>query len=353
MHKSNPAISRLIDPISYDAFRADYWEKKPLTIHGTTERFQSLTAIPALHDVYSLLAAYPSPVMVIGKVAIRETEGLSDRMLVDPKTAAGFFEEGATLELDCVDMHIDEVRQFVANLCTSLELPAGTFPKAIVYVSSPGSGVSPHFDAYVNFVFQLSGRKTWYLLENTNAPAPAEHYDLNEYPYLPEELRGYWDGEAPTDYRASAEPVTLGPGSMLYVPRGHWHSTNTLEASISVHVTYSVPSWFDLAVAAVRRKLVGKLEWRELASASVADARIPQLSNLLAEMKEEINAISVEDLAAHLNEPHDKYQLANAVFRQVLRLPSAGLVSTPYSPMLQHDPISATLSAPTAPIASV
>lgn len=326
-------LTTLLSSVSRDTFFREYWEKQPYIQHGDMSQIGECLNVPCLKNVESLLAAYPSPVMVIGKVALRESEGLSDRILVTPTQALKFYREGATLELDCADMYIDEIRRFVSSLSSSLELPKGTFPKAIVYVSSNGSGVSPHFDAYANMVFQLTGRKTWFLLDNTNAPCPAEHYDLGEYPYMPEELKLYWTGTAPEKYKEVAEPVTLAPGSIMYVPRGHWHSTNTLEESISVHVTYSIPSWFDLAIAELRSKLVKSLLWRGLVSASneMRAVQYQMAADFIQELQQSLVTFTPEELLSRMDEPHDKYQLANAVFRQVLRLPFEQLVEPPES----------------------
>lgn len=315
---SNSILQRILGSTSVDSFFRNHWEKAPLIEKGPLSRFSPLPNVRALSSISDLLQHYRSPVMILGDLAIRETEGLADRVAVLPVRARELYQEGATLEFDCLEMYVPEVREVVSQLAHDLELPQGTFGKAVGYLSAEGSGVSPHFDAYVNFVLQLRGKKKWSLLRNEYAKNPLEHYALNEFPFVPEELATYCNGDLPTDYFAHANAVELEPGDLLFVPRGVWHATEATEESFSVHMTFSVPTWLEVALASLRLVMAPVSELRALAvprssNREIAAAAITELCNNLQSSK----LLEVRD------EPYDKYQIAGAVFRQVLKLESS------------------------------
>jgi ribosomal protein L16 Arg81 hydroxylase len=294
--------------------------------HGDLARLAELPAIDALRDLDAALAAYRSAVMVYGAAIVEETEGIANRMMVPAAAARRYHDRGCTLELDCADLYIPALRPWIAALQAELELPAGTFAKAIVYASPGGSGLGPHFDAYDNFIIQLRGRKVWHLLANQNAAWPLMHYDLDEQPYLPEELRGYWRGTAPRDFAAEAEALELAPGSVLFLPRGTWHATAASDEVMSVNVTFSVPSWIDLLLAEIRRRLAPYEAWRRSVDGCTSSApeQLAELAAaagaLLRGLPGDLGELRAEDLIARHREPHDAYQLASALFRQGLRI---------------------------------
>jgi 50S ribosomal protein L16 3-hydroxylase len=312
---SRTVLEKLLGNLSVQAFRDKHWEREPLITHGPVERFSPLPENNDLQSVSALVAKYRSPIMVLGTIAIRETEGLADRVSVLPKRALELYREGATLEFDCLDMFVPGVREVLETLTSELTVPSGTFGKAIGYLSAKGSGVSPHFDAYLNFVLQLRGRKKWFLLQNETAEYPLEHYSLSELPYVPEELSTYWNNTPPTDYYAKAKPVELRPGDFMFVPRGVWHATEASEESFSVHFNFSVPSWLEVALASLRLKMAGIAPLRALADPHSPSARAAEKA-----LSEALSCANSDELMQLRSEQYDRYQVAGAVFRQVLKL---------------------------------
>jgi 50S ribosomal protein L16 3-hydroxylase len=175
--------------------------------------------------------------------------------------------------------------------------------------------VSPLFDAYVNFLWQLLGKKNWALLENDSAERPLEHYALNELPFVPAELSSYWKNNPPLNYFERSKDVTVEPGDMLFVPRGVWHATKTIEESFSVHFTFSIPSWMEVVLERLRLKLAGKRDLRALASDDITTKTVA-----LDILKDALASMKAEELFELQDAQYDKYQIAGAVFRQVLQL---------------------------------
>ena len=58
---------------------------------------------------------------------------------------------------------------------------------------------------------------------------------------------------------------TLGPGSMLFVPRGSWHRTEAISDAVSLNFTFTAPSWIDILTTALRGRLAQSSDWRETA----------------------------------------------------------------------------------------
>jgi 50S ribosomal protein L16 3-hydroxylase len=64
---------------------------------------------------------------------------------------------------------------------------------------------------------------------------------------------------------ADRTELVLEPGSLLFVPRGTWHSTHATTAALSLNFTFSPPTWIDVFTAALRSRLALSSAWRETA----------------------------------------------------------------------------------------
>jgi ribosomal protein L16 Arg81 hydroxylase len=321
------ALTRLLAPASAEAFRTALWPDHHVVVHGDVERFAAIARFAAAPALDEALAACRDVVMVVGEAAVEASEGIADRFLVSPERARAWYAAGATLELDCADHYLPELRPFLDELRGDLGLPEGSFSKAIIYASPRSSGFQPHFDAYANFVLHLRGRKVWRLAPNHQARDPMEHYDLAEAPYIPPELASYWQGPPVAAIPEGGVEVELRPGSLLFVPRGTWHCTEAQEdETISLNLTFSQPTWLDLLLSEIRGRLVRHRHWRELADGVGAreearrTAARDRLESLVARLFDDLGACAADQLLARQAEPHEPYQVAGAIFRQLLRL---------------------------------
>ena len=61
-----------------------------------------------------------------------------------------------------------------------------------------------------------------------------------------------FDAAPPPAFFADATPVTLTPGSVLYVPAGMWHRVECEADSVSINVSLMGLLWADLVADAVR-----------------------------------------------------------------------------------------------------
>ncbi|MEC1255504.1 cupin domain-containing protein [Bacillus subtilis] len=317
-------LESIISPVMMSEFLEEYWPVKPLVARGEVERFTSIPGFEKVRTLENVLAIYNNPVMVVGDAVIEESEGITDRFLVSPAEALEWYEKGAALEFDFTDLFIPQVRRWIEKLKAELRLPAGTSSKAIVYAAKNGGGFKAHFDAYTNLIFQIQGEKTWKLAKNENVSNPMQHYDLSEAPYYPDDLQSYWKGDPPKEDLPDAEIVNLTPGTMLYLPRGLWHSTKSDQATLALNITFGQPAWLDLMLAALRKKLISDNRFRELAvnHQSLHESSKSELNgyleSLIQTLSENAETLTPEQIFQSQDSDFDPYQSTQLVFRQLL-----------------------------------
>ncbi|MFI5530351.1 cupin domain-containing protein [Kitasatospora sp. NPDC051853] len=124
---------------------------------------------------------------------------------------------GATLVLDAVD----ELHTGVGRLAKHLENWLRTAVQVNLYGSWTGTeGFGTHWDDHDVIVVQLDGAKRWRLY------GPTRTAPMNRDVATPEE-----PPEQPV------ADLVLGPGDVLYLPRGWWHAVAASEGQHSLHLT--------------------------------------------------------------------------------------------------------------------
>lgn len=320
--RGNEALRALLAPACADDF-LDGWPRRRLVVEGSVERFNALPGADLMRDgIEGVVRRFKGPAMVYGDVVVDEADGLSNRLLVPSDEVPSWLERGAAVEIDFVEMCAPELRRFITRLRQELALPAGCVAKAIVYAGRAGAGLPVHFDAYCNFVMQFEGTKTWRVARNEHVVDPLEHYDLFQAPYVPDELRSYWQGEAV--HEIATEDVVLRPGSLLFMPRGEWHATESASTSLALNITFGQPPLLDFLLSEIRRRLAPHDEWRRLAAdpAGLDDAAHEslrsELNAMLARAKDAIASIGPDDVLLRHDTLTDQYDAAQRAIRRVM-----------------------------------
>ena len=128
--------------------------------------------------------------------------------------------EGASLVVDA----IDAIHPPIGTAAETLERVLGTAVQVNAYASwTEREGFGRHWDDHDVVVIQQHGAKRWRLWKPTRT-APT-HRDL-ESPQEP-------DGEPVAD-------IVLGPGDVLYLPRGWWHTVTADQGTESLHLTFGL-----------------------------------------------------------------------------------------------------------------
>lgn len=135
--------------------------------------------------------------------------------------------DGGTLILDA----IDELHSPLRELTRAFARTFGSIPQTNLYASfgsTPGFGM--HWDDHDVFIVQIYGFKHWKI-----------YHPTRQNPM-------YKDLEAPPTPSENSEPYfddTIDPGTILYVPRGHWHDVlgkDSPSLHLTIGVTHPTPS---------------------------------------------------------------------------------------------------------------
>jgi ribosomal protein L16 Arg81 hydroxylase len=203
-----------------DAFLGEFWGATPHHIRrGRAGHFDSLLPGPASVERLFEHVRPEAP-------TVRLVKGGEDR---DPSTyrlandtldidrIRDSFAEGYTVVFNGIERYV----RALASLSHSIEVELN-FPTRInAYLTPPESaGFAPHYDPHDVLVLQMQGSKTWQVSGDDAVPA----HDMQ---------RGMGVG---TPGLASPADVSLGPGDVLYLPRGQVHSAQT-QSEPSLHLT--------------------------------------------------------------------------------------------------------------------
>lgn len=286
-------LAALLQPMQTDSFLSEYWPHVPLHLPGPTARFQELFDLPDLQDPVRLLSVWSAQASVVLPGKDDEFHAIS----VDGHSALKLHESGMSVMLTGAEKQFEVLATFLSQLKHELGLPVSTRGRCLLYVSARGQRTNTHFDANANFVLQLTGRKRWRMAPNHSIELPTVRYSLS-MPGPAPELLSYQQAALPTEMPQDAEDFALLPGSLLFVPSGHWHATEAEESSISLNFTFDQVSWADLFCRQLRKILIRDRTWRELAlgaqalnpafrdgAASKAAALLPALQSVLETLR--------------------------------------------------------------------
>ncbi|MEO8704715.1 MAG: cupin domain-containing protein [Kofleriaceae bacterium] len=252
----SPGLAALIHPRSPSELRGC---SEPVVVHGANAHVAELVGIPFLASLDALLRSWPDDI----EAHLPDVADESSSVTASPRDARKLFANGMGLLFNEVQRYAPELGPWLDAIRADLGLSALTQQRCLVYATPAGGGTSPHFDQNVNFVLQLHGTKTWSLAPNTNVAHPLTRHAIGQP--VDAELQSYARLPMPAALPGDHIEIVLEPGSLLYVPRGVWHSTHASSDALSLNFTFSPPSWIDLFTAALRSRLALSTAWRATA----------------------------------------------------------------------------------------
>ena len=164
--------------------------------------------------------------------------GEMEPIVADSKDVWANFGDGCTVRLLSPQLHSD----LVQGLLSTLELEFGCMVGANAYLTPGGKsqGFAPHYDDIEAFILQLEGRKRWLVYPPPNKAETLPRFSSSDFT------------EADIEAVDPVIDTILGPGDVLYMPRGWIHQAHTLKGSTrndhSLHLTVSAMqkwSWAD------------------------------------------------------------------------------------------------------------
>ncbi len=260
-----PGLAALIAPNSLSGFLANNWPHTPFVVHDLGKTIAPLKQLPFLHSLEALLNSWPTLV----QAHLPDLKDEASAVDANPSDARKLYRNGMGLLFNNVQNISPELAEWLVAVRRELGLPTSTHARCMVYATPDGKGTAPHFDQNVNFVLQLHGTKAWSIAPNTSVQNPTQRHTLGQS--VDPELASYVDHEFPLSMPDDAQKVILKPGSLLFVPRGFWHTTAASGEALALNFTFNQPTWIDIFTLALRSRLSLSPEWRELADGVTSD----------------------------------------------------------------------------------
>jgi hypothetical protein len=283
-----PELSTLLNPISEDAFFAEYHGNKHFHAAGTPDRLEALKESFGGFGVSSLLA------LRAGKIITSEQSCGNNEPPVstdDVEEALRRYDRGHTLTFNLDPRHPKVAPWFRAFTATIAPRPNRSV--ITVFCTPPGRGTPPHFDRYDVFNVPLTGAKRWRFGSEAAVTAPLHEHQVDR-PLNPE-LRTYWTAEH--RQAAQLEEVTMTPGSVLYLPRGYVHETLAGdEPAIGLSFVVDVCSTFELINTAMRVLMFREPSMRASANPLWHGGGNNELEDALAQVTRMVKSLRPEDL---------------------------------------------------------
>lgn len=253
-------LAALLDPLDLDAFFAHHWERAPLHLPAAGRRAAPLLTHEAL--LAALLAAPAPPPGV--QVFLEHFEGGPSTLaglLGDPARLAAYLEAGHPLVWNRARGVFPAVDALAGALAEALG--AHVWPN-VYATGAAGTPFDVHFDSHEVLAVHCEGVKDWTLSAvRIDRPLDVAAMDAAVRAAL----------VARRDEAAArvALRFTVGPGDVVYIPRGQFHNAAT-PSGRSLHVTFGIRQLSGVDVVEVLGRLaLGDPALREYLPPAAAD----------------------------------------------------------------------------------
>jgi hypothetical protein len=270
-----------------------YWPERHFCVHRKLADLPAVLHREELGGVEGLAQHYRGPV-AFGRGAVDTRTFNSDAH------PAHLFRLGFTVYLYDIAASVPGLPAWLAALERDLGVSPGS-SKIGAFASPRGDGLPIHFDADDVLSVQLSGSKTFGIapVENLRFPI-GQQFGPGMLPgdeLYPQATTGF-----PRPDGQPLERIRMEPGSVLYLPRGTWHTTRAESDSFSISIGIRPPAALDYLLPQVRALLLQDSRWRRplygiAGSADHRDAALRRLDDLLRELPDVIARLTANDLA--------------------------------------------------------
>lgn len=221
--KSNKAslisFDDILAPISSEKFFADYYDKKPLYIPGTPDKFKNVMNWGVLTRLLNMNAIWSeeSLLLVLDRKVISPEEYCHSEMdrngnnclRPDAEKVMDWLSKGASLGINDIDTLTPEI----ANVVTIFEKALTAKGQCNLYCSwHQRQAFHSHYDTHDVYAIHFEGEKTWRVWTN-RMPHPVRH---------PRFISSGEDFDTKNRGEVLME-VIMKPGDLLYLPRGWYH----------------------------------------------------------------------------------------------------------------------------------
>jgi len=228
-----PGLAEILAPLSPDAFFAEYYDRKPVHIAGTAEKFANVMSWPTLTALLNMTAIWSSASLqlALDRVIVppaqycrtaRNRDG-RDVLQPDGEKVMELLRSGASL----VANDIDTLTPALAGFAAALEDALDAKVQANLYCSwRERQAFDSHFDTHDVYAVHVAGEKLWRLYE-TRMENPIAHPRFKTFG------QDWHDRNKGT----VAQEVVMRPGDLLYIPRGQYHDALALSDG-TIHIAF-------------------------------------------------------------------------------------------------------------------
>ena len=290
----NPGLAELIQPMTIADFFSQYERSETFVLHHPKESLTALRHLDFLSSLESLLNIWPHSI----QAHLPDLRDEASSIDTNAKDAKKLFQNGMGLLFNEAHRISPLLQTWLQSIQRDLGISAHTYSRCLIYATPDGKGTAPHFDQNINFILQIHGTKIWKLAANEHLSNPLTRHTMGTKPDA--EMASYLSEELPSEMPKSAQSIELKPGSLLFVPRGYWHSTEALGDALALNFTFTAPTWIDLFTTALRSRLALSPEWRATANgvshSTHRDEAEAYLETLLAGLKEDLPHWEASDI---------------------------------------------------------
>jgi 50S ribosomal protein L16 3-hydroxylase len=286
-----PGLLSLIDPIAPEQFISEYWCVRPLKLQKPVSSLQGFFKSLLDMKIKDMLRYAEDPVIVMHMT----TDGRYRGSTVTRSQAFHFLESGMALYFN-LSSFFENTREWTNSLASDLgQLQSRC--KASLFITPANWTTEQHFDPNENFTIQLRGHKRWNIAPNQSVRHAVDRFTCSDAAIPPRMSTYYFYKKlAPPNNSCGEE---MGPGSMLYLPRGHWHSVESLTESVSLNFCVVPETWASFLTPVLERLLITSPELREVITGAVGPAPLrkaafkqlrdilPLISRLIAHLRPE------------------------------------------------------------------
>jgi ribosomal protein L16 Arg81 hydroxylase len=312
-------LGALTAPHPAAEFLRGYWPDQSFVAHGDPLRLPAFLRAPELDSVEALSRVYR------GNLRFTSGRRYQKMLAIDQVHAISLYRMGLTVQFEDIAPFIGPTALGLRQLEAELGLARGA-ARASVFASPLADGLSVHFDAQDLFSIQLKGTKRFRIapVRELRYPCGTQFVpDSEPFDLLYPQVAGGFPDPAGADFTT----VEMQPGSVLFLPRGTWHATESGGDSLSVSIGIYLPSAADCVLEQLQLLLLQDPDWRRPLygawSAGAMDEPVAgQVSRLLARLPQDCAALRVDDIVAALHSPEQR--LASIV-------PESRFQKTPHS----------------------
>ncbi|PRP94810.1 JmjC domain-containing protein [Enhygromyxa salina] len=241
-------------PTRSESFVREHWPGRPFVAEGALADWAALFELEQLVD--------PSAALTTGEAELARLQLGRDEVTFTPERVGGgrrlserqvsgalsLYQAGMQLYLEKV-VGFPRLTTTLRRLADELGI-ARTRVACNLFAVREGSPHTPplHWDNSEGLVVQLAGRKRWQYAPNTCVPNPPFNHFGGASPSL-EQVLLFDHAREPE----ALDSVVLEPGSVLFLPRGYWHTTTPLSDSVHLDIMLEAPTWGGLLRAIVER----------------------------------------------------------------------------------------------------